>query len=106
MIFVGVIAFIALVGVAVMLLWNSLVPPLFHGPSLEYWQAVGLLVLSRLLIGGWRGRGGWHGHWRQRMWRERWDSMTPEERARMREHFARRCGRRHDTGQATPPPVA
>jgi hypothetical protein len=87
----AVTAVLALLSLAVMMLWNSLVPELFHGPSLEYWQALGLLLLSRILFGGLRGRG-WHGHWRQRMWRERWENMTPEERARLREHFQRRCG--------------
>jgi hypothetical protein len=87
----AVAAVLALLALAVMLLWNSLVPELFHGPRLEYWQGFGLLLLSRILFGGLRGRG-WHGHWRQRMWRERWENMTPEERARMREHFQRRCG--------------
>jgi len=90
----GVIAVLALLGLAVMLLWNALVPGLFRAPPLQYWQALGLLILSRILFGGLRGRG-WHGHWRQRMWRERWENMTPEERARMREHFQRRCGH-HD----------
>jgi len=94
----AIIAVLALLSLAVMLLWNSLVPELFHGPSLRYWQALGLLVLSRILFGGLR-RPGWHGHWRQRMWRERWENMTPEERARLREHFERRCGHR-----GTPPP--
>ncbi len=101
----AVIAVLALLALAVMLLWNSLVPELFHGPSLQYWQALGLLLLSRILFGGLRGRG-WHGHWRQRMWRERWENMTPEERARLREHFQRRCGGRGapaDERTASPP---
>jgi hypothetical protein len=87
------LAVLVVVGAIVMLLWNSLVPRLFHGPALQYWQAVGLLLLSRILFGGWRGRGGWHGHWRQRMWRERWQQMTPEERLRLRESLQVRCGR-------------
>jgi hypothetical protein len=102
-----VIAVLALLGGVVMLLWNALVPELFRAPPLQYWQALGLLILSRILFGGLRGRG-WHGHWRQRMWRERWEKMTPEERARLREHFQRRCGY-HDTPaaeQAAPPPGA
>jgi hypothetical protein len=88
----------------VMLLWDALVPPLFHGPTLGYWQAVGLLLLSRLLFGGLRGRGGWRGHWRQR-WRERWEQMSPEERARLRERIASRCGHggRPDAATTSPP---
>jgi hypothetical protein len=105
----AVVAGLALLSLAVMLLWNSLVPELFHGPPLQYWQALGLLLLSRILFGGLRGRAGWHGHWRQRLWRERWESMTPEERARMRENFQGRCGYRHSAPpgeQAAPPPSA
>ena len=106
-VFVAVLAVVAVLSFAVMLLWNSLVPELFHGPPLQFWQALGLLLLSRILFGGLRGRGGWHGHWRQRMWRERWESMTPEERARLREHFQQRCGRRATAAgeqTASPPP--
>ena len=91
---VAVLALVAVLSFAVMLLWNSLVPELFHGPPLQFWQALGLLLLSRILFGGLRGRAGWHGHWRQRMWRERWESMTAEERAQLREHFQHRCGHR------------
>jgi hypothetical protein len=99
----GVIAVLALLGIAVMLLWNALVPELFRAPPLRYWQALGLLILSRILFGGLRGRG-WHGHWRQRSWRERWENMTPEERARLREHFQRRCGHRATPPEAASPP--
>ena len=54
----AVAAVVAVLSLAVMLLWNSLVPELFRGPSLQYWQAFGLLLLSRILFGGLRGRGG------------------------------------------------
>jgi hypothetical protein len=104
--FAVVVAVLALLALAVMVLWNSLVPQLFRGPPLQYWQALGLLLLSRILFGGLRGRGGWHGHWRQRM-RERWESMTPEERAHLREHFERRCGHRSaPPADPAPPPGA
>ncbi len=95
------IAFVFVFGWVVMSLWNWLVPALFHGPAIGYWQALGLLVLSRILFGSLRGRGGWHGHWRSRMWRERWASMTPEERERLRAQFRARCGR-HRQGEAAP----
>jgi len=86
---VAVVVFIAAFSWAVMLLWNYLVPPLFRGPVIGYWQAFALLVLSRILFGGLRGLRS-HGHWRGRMWRERWESLSPEERARLRERV---CGR-------------
>ena len=84
----------------VMLLWNYVVPPVFHGPVLGYWQAFALLVLCRMLFGGLRGWRGSHGHWRRHAWRERWESMTPEERERLRERFRERCGRGMDTPAA------
>ena len=101
------IAAMGLLSLVVMSLWNWLVPSLFQGPAVQYWQAVGLLLLSRILFGGLRGRGGWHGHWRQRLWRERWASMTPEERERLRERFQHRGGRRVEPAQGTtaPPPA-
>ena len=102
--FVLALAVLAVAGVIVMLLWNALVPTLFRGPALQYGQALGLLILSRLLFGGLRGRGAWHGHWRQRMWRERWEQMTPEERARLRERFMSRCGHHGPAAAAEPPP--
>jgi hypothetical protein len=89
---VAVVVFIAAFSWIVMALWNGLVPPVFHGPELGYWQAFTLLVLCRILFGGLRGFRG-HGHWRRHGWRERWESLTPEERARLRERFMERCGR-------------
>jgi hypothetical protein len=93
---VGVIVFIALFSWVVMVLWNELVPAVFHGPAIGYWQAFALLVLCRVLFGGLRGWRGSHGHWRRHMWRERWESLTPEERSRLRERFMERCGRGRD----------
>jgi len=87
----GVLA-IGLVGAAAMLLWNALLPALFGWPSIGFWQALGLLVLSRLLVGGLRGHGG-HGYWRGRMM-ARWEQMSEEERARFRAGMGRRCGGR------------
>lgn len=40
-----------LFGYPVMLLWNWIMPDLFKLPLITFWQAVGLVVLSRLLFG-------------------------------------------------------
>ena len=44
---VAVIAF----SFVVMSLWNWLIPELFGGPMITMWQAIGLLVLSKILFG-------------------------------------------------------
>jgi len=77
----------AVFGVAVMLLWNALLPQIFALPRIGYLQAVGLLVLTRLLfggIGGWMhghsGRGGEHMFQHRNKFREKWMNMSEEER--------------------------
>jgi hypothetical protein len=37
---------------AVQALWNWLIPDLFHGPVLSFWQAAGLFLLSKILLTG------------------------------------------------------
>jgi len=41
-----------LFGFVIMKLWNVLMPEIFHLTTITYWQAVGLAILGRLLIGG------------------------------------------------------
>jgi len=89
-----VVVAVGLAGAAVMLLWNALLPVLFGWQTITFAQAVGLLVLSRILIGGLRGGWGHRGHWRARM-AERWERMSDEERAQFRAAMGRRCGRGH-----------
>ncbi len=66
--FLRVLMFIALAAVAVavfgfvtMHLWNWLTPALFGWKLISFWQAVGLVVLSRILFGGFHRR---FGRWR------------------------------------------
>lgn len=40
-----------LIGAPVMWLWNALIPDLFNGPTITFWQAVGITILSSLLTG-------------------------------------------------------
>ena len=42
----------------VMLLWNALIPELFNGPVLSYWQTAGIFILSKILLSGFSGGGG------------------------------------------------
>src|SRR6266705_3758568 len=82
---------IAVLSFVVMRLWNWLTPALFGWHMITFWQAVGILILSKILLGGFRGRPGWHPYWRRRMM-ERWEHMTPEEREKFKEGMRGRCG--------------
>lgn len=46
------IAIFALTSAVVMLLWNAIIPSVIGCTSINYWQAAGLIILSRLLLGG------------------------------------------------------
>ena len=84
-----------------MRLWNWLAPALFGWHMITFWQALGVLVLSKILFGGFRGRPGFGGmHWRRRM-AERWEQMTPEDREKFRQGMRGRCG-----NFGTPTPAA
>jgi hypothetical protein len=90
---VAVIAVMAatVFGFLVMGLWNWLVPTVFGWHEITFWQALGILVLSKILFGGFHGRPGYGGHWRHRM-SGRWEKMTAEEREKFRQGMMRRCG--------------
>jgi hypothetical protein len=87
---IGVLA-IAVFGFLVMTLWNWLAPAVFGLHSVTFWQALGILILSKVLFGGFGGRPSHGGHWRRRMY-DRWQEMTPEERENFRRGMFSRCG--------------
>ena len=80
-----------IIGSIVMLLWNALMPVLFHLPAVTFWQALGLLILTKILFSGFRG--GPRPPWKNRM-KQKWMNMTPEERERFRQNWNNRCGGR------------
>lgn len=91
-----IIPVILLAGLIVMLLWNAILPAAVHASTINYWQATGLFILSRILFGSFRGRprGGGPGMFRGGPeWREKWKNMSDEERMKFREEWRRRCGK-------------
>jgi hypothetical protein len=88
---VALLLFIAVGGEIVHQLWNWLLPPLFGWRQITFWQALGILVLCRILFGGFGGHGGSRSRFRRRM-AERWESMTPEEQERFRQGMREHCG--------------
>ena len=85
MIGVGVIALVAF-STVLMLLWNVLIPDIFGLTTINFWQAAGLAIISKMLFGGFpdrRSRG--YNEQRERLFgnnpiHEKWMNMSPEER--------------------------
>ena len=78
----GILAVIVF-GWVTMLLWNWLVPELFNGREIDFWQALGLLILSKILFSGLGKKGGAHGpapYWKQRL-HEKFSKMPADQRA-------------------------
>jgi hypothetical protein len=89
--FIGGITVAGLFGLAfgwlVMYLWNWLMPQMFGLPHITYWQGFGILVLSKLLLCGFRGPHDWthHAHmhknhhhkWKQKFDRDMDDDWLP-----------------------------
>lgn len=90
---VAAIAFLALITFAVYGLWNGVLADVVAVKTITYWQAMGILVLAKLLFGGLPGRGGRFGPpWRYRMMAKRWASLAPEEQERLRDEMRHRFG--------------
>ncbi|HEX9651549.1 MAG TPA: hypothetical protein VGA21_13380 [Cyclobacteriaceae bacterium] len=83
----GTIFFVA-IGYLVMVLWNGLIPEIFSSmPEITFWQAVGLLILTRILFTGFRPGG----YRRRGAWRNKWMEMSEEEREELKRKWKERC---------------
>jgi len=81
------LGFITLAIFVTMSLWNTLIPVLFHGPVLTFWQTAGLFILSKILLSG-VGPRGYHRHGSNMEWKRRYhnkfqhgcwhDEVTPQ----------------------------
>lgn len=91
------IAAILLFTFAVMTLWNNILTAVLGVRVINFGQALGILILSKILFGGFRG-GGWRG--RGRYWSgvpDKWQSMTPEEKEKFKQEWRSRCNRNDKT---------
>lgn len=102
--FIFAVLFLTIGGFITMYLWNWLIPALFSGPVITFWQTVGLLILSKILFGGFGrgGRGGWKYnsrkekcmHWKEKFddtWKEKMEEkfkgMSDEEKEKFKQNF-------------------
>ncbi len=97
----AIVLFVWIGGEVVMHLWNWLLPALFGWHTITFWQGLGLLVLCRILFGGWGGGDHSHRRWSRS---ERWERMTPEEREKFRHDMRSRwCGPGPEPGETSQP---
>jgi hypothetical protein len=93
-VFIGIAGLAAVIAL-VMVLWNWLIPVLFSGPVITYWQAAGILILSKVIFSGYWGHKHHHSDYRHRTWRRRFEekmrNMSEEEKERFRARFHRRA---------------
>ena len=94
MILVCITAFVMLFSFIVMNLWNAILPDVLGVKMITFWQALGILVLSKILFSGF---GGFHhkreqikNRFRQKMM-DKWSTMTPEEKQKFKEQLKNRC---------------
>jgi hypothetical protein len=79
----------------VMSLWNCVLVVVLHVSAITFWQAAGILLLSKILFGGFHKSGGWRRHNGGKAWREKWaekmQHMSPEEREKIKQEWRNRC---------------
>ena len=83
------LAFGLAMALIVMLLWNWLMPMLFGLVTISYLQAIGLLILSKILFSGFGRKGGHRTHhpfWRKRFL-EKWECLSDEEKGNLKSHL-------------------
>ena len=93
------IAWVGIMGLVVVILWNVLMPAILSLPAISFWQALGLFLLSRVLFGGF---GGWGTRMRKARFVRGWKGLTPEERQRFRDAMEPRRPGNLGEGEAAP----
>lgn len=71
----------------VMWLWNAILPEIIYVKSITYWQAMGILVLSKILFGGFSKCGNHTHGMRKRQFINKIKNMSPEERTKFKEEW-------------------
>jgi Ca2+/H+ antiporter, TMEM165/GDT1 family len=88
---IAIAAGIFVFGWVVMQLWNCILPAVIGVSTITFWQALGILILSKILFGGFKGGHGHskyhHGH----DWHGKWMHLTPEEKEKMKSEWKDKC---------------
>lgn len=76
----------------VMGLWNILLPEILGVKPISYWQAMGILVLSKILFGGFHSKPGKCSRWKERKLQHRMEQFSEEDKERFRQKMKERFG--------------
>lgn len=91
LIFIAIAAIFFLVVALVMTLWNCILPDVLGVKEISFWQAAGILVLSKILFGGFKGGRNKFKDCRPG-WKQRIEHLSPEEKERFKEKLRERFG--------------
>ena len=93
-----------ILGFVTQVLWNWLVPTLFNGPVITYWQSLGLLALSKILLWGFHKKH--HSnhkpnpYWNKRF-QEKLSTLDPSEREAFKQKMKEKWCRWEQQSQQT-----
>ena len=85
-----------LIGSLVQLLWNNVLVPVLHVGTVSFWQAMGILLLSKILFSSFGGRSDRQGYRKQKLL---WQQLTPEQKETFRKEWNMRNRRWGYPGQ-------
>lgn len=95
------VAFVLVVGWVVMALWNAVLPAVAGFKEINFVQAIGILLLSKILFGGFHGKFGNRGNEDLKMkLKEKFGNMSPEEKENFKAEWKSRCRNRWHTKEA------
>ncbi len=92
----GIVA-VLVFGLVVMSLWNAILPAVLGVKAISFIQALGILLLSKILFGGFGGgrhNGGWRNKGKWMEMKDKFAGMTPEEREKFKAEWKNKCGSR------------
>ena len=90
------LAIISAVSWIVMLLWNNILTDVTGVKPLNFWKAAGLLILAKIILGGFRRR---RKPWKQTRGghlKHKWMEMNDEERKAFKARWKEHCRTKND----------
>jgi hypothetical protein len=94
------VAFAATLSWLIMFLWNNILTEVTGVKPLNFWKAAGLLLLAKILFGGFRRRRPNRRGPGSADWRTKWMQMSEEERLEAKSKWKEHCRKRHGRGSS------